>query len=76
MLPNQDRMEGESRAGNRGANRYRIALEDEEEEESEMSGPAMPRNSGPGIPYYRANRQFDREFKREYRPNSVADRSY
>lgn len=31
---------------------------------------------GPGMPYYRANRIYDKEFKREYQPNRLADQSF
>ena len=30
-------------------------------------------HAGAGTPYYRANRAYDREFNREYRPNREAD---
>ncbi len=73
-LPGQDRFD--SRSGLRNANRYQSFLEDEEDSEILGRSGMTGRNSGPGIPYYRANRQYDHTFQREYRPNSLADRSY
>lgn len=75
-LPNQDRLE--ARSGLRNANRFQNFLQgDEEESEDFGRGPSpSARLAGPGVPYYRANRQYDREFQRNYRPNDLADRSF
>ena len=75
VLPNQDRLQ--PRSGVRGANRFQSALDGDDDGggmEPDRFAPA--RLSGPGVPYYRANRQYDREFQRNYRPNELADRSF
>ena len=77
LVPNQNRLK--ERAGNRSANPFRDypgGLE-----ESDLGDPEARRGpsrytSGPGTPYYKANRQFDRQFGRLYRPNREADFDY
>jgi hypothetical protein len=56
-------------AGVRQANRF------EEYMNSIQSG-GMGARSGIGAPYYNANRTFDREFNRIYRPNEKADAKF
>jgi hypothetical protein len=72
--PNQDRLE--TRSGVRNANQFQNFLESPDEEGEDLSRPTAPRQAGPGVPYYRANRQFDQEFQRNYRPNKIADQSF
>jgi hypothetical protein len=72
-LPNQERLD--PRSGLSGANRFQSYLENDDESD-DFRRTGSSRLSGPGVPYYRANRQFDKEFQRNYRPNDVADRSY
>jgi len=72
--PNQGRFEG--RSGTRNANSFQSFLNTDPEEPSDVGRPSMPRQSGPGTPYYRAYRRFDQEFGRTYRPNESADRTY
>lgn len=50
--------------GVRGANQFENYL-------NSLQGTGS--HSGAGTPYYRANRAYDREFNREYRPNKEAD---
>lgn len=63
-------------AGNRNANRFQSYLDGEGDDGIDAGRLAPPGVSRPGVPYYRANRRFDHQFKREYRPNENADRSY
>ncbi len=77
LVPNQNRLM--ERAGNRSANQFRDYLSGLEE--SDTGEPDARRgmsryNSGPGMPYYKANRQYDRQFGRLYRPNREADVDY
>lgn len=63
------------RDGLRGANDFQGYLDSMEEESDELSRSSYAKG-GAGVPYYRANRQFDREFQRNYRPNGTADKTY
>ena len=51
-------------SGVRGANQFENYL-------NSLQGTGS--HAGAGTPYYRANRAYDREFNREYRPNREAD---
>jgi hypothetical protein len=74
MFPNQDRLL-QDHAGYRYANRFQSFMEG-------LNGPGLEGDLGPGgraglgTPYYRANRRYDRDFDRLYRPNRDADATY
>ena len=55
---------GLPRAGIRGANQFENYL-------NSLQGTGS--HAAPGTPYYKANRAYDREFNRDYRPNREAD---
>lgn len=74
VLPNQERLD--ARSGIRNANRFQSFLESDGEDLEDLGRFTPARQAGPGVPYYRANRKFDREFQRNYRPNKAADQSF
>lgn len=74
ILPNQNRLT--PRSGLRSANQFQSAMDGDEDEGGLVDRGLSSRSSGPGVPYYRANRQFDKEFQRNYRPNDIADRAF
>ena len=74
VLPNQERLD--ARSGIRNANRFQSFLESDGEDVDDLGRFTPSRLAGPGVPYYRANRKFDREFQRNYRPNKDADQSF
>jgi hypothetical protein len=74
MFPNQARLQ--ERAGYRSANRFQNYVESLDGSLPESDLPNLGRRSGAGTPYYRANRQYDRDFGRIYQPNEVADKSF
>ena len=82
FFPNQGRLQ---ERGTESPNQFRRDLADMEE--SDLGEPGYgsfnprregvsSRSSGPGVPYYRAYRQYDQRFQREYRPNYEADAGY
>jgi len=73
-LPNQARLE--ERSSYRTANQFQNYVESLDGAEDEGFRTVSPRLSGPGTPYYRANRRFDEAYQRTYRPNTEADRRY
>lgn len=72
LSPNQGVLEG--RSGYSGANQFQRFLDAEGEAGFDVSGGR--RRSGPGVPYYSAYRQYDREYDRVYQPNKASDQSY
>jgi len=77
LFPNQDRVQ--ERAGNRSANQFRQYLDGIEE--SDLGDSETRRGSsrfmgGAGTPYYKANRQYDKQFGRVYQPNRMADQDF
>ena len=74
VIPNQSRLQ--PRAGNRAANRFDSYIDSLDGAQPESDSASGMRRPGIGVPYYRANRRFDQDFKRVYRPNENADRSY
>jgi len=75
ILPNQYRL-AMPPSGLANANRFQEFLGSEGDFESDLRRPSTSRLPGPGVPYFRANRRYDEEFQRNYRPNDVADRSF
>ncbi len=77
VTPNNDgAMANQARSGTRSANRFQSYLDGEGDDMEDAGRLAAPRLSGPGVPYYRANRRFDHQFQREYQPNRDADSSF
>ena len=58
---------GMPRQGIRGANQFENYL-------NSLQGTGS--HAGAGTPYYKANRAYDREFNRDYRPNREADKGF
>ncbi|GAC1472952.1 MAG: hypothetical protein NVSMB9_20790 [Isosphaeraceae bacterium] len=71
-MPNQGRLE--ERVAPRTGSQFQLSLDGSDAENLTRTAPS--RLQGPGVPYYRANRQFDQEFQRQYRPNDSADRGF
>lgn len=57
--------------GMRGANQFQKYMDSLLSPEN-----VSPSRGGVGVPYYRANRKYDRDFNRVYRPNEKADRDF
>jgi hypothetical protein len=74
MFPNQARLQ--ERAGYRYANRFQGYVDSLDGSLPEADLSNLGRRGGAGTPYYRANRQYDRDFGRIYQPNELADKSF
>lgn len=72
LTPNQGVLEGQG--GLRRANQFQRFLDLEEDRGDELS--PMRRRTGPGIPYYSAYRQYDREYDRIYQANRKSDEAF
>jgi hypothetical protein len=73
--------------GTQTANQFRRELADIEESDLGDAGDlgagsafrrevGPGRSAGPGVPYYRAHRQFDQKYRRDYRPNAKVDAGF
>jgi hypothetical protein len=71
LSPNQGLLE---RGGNRGPNQFQRFLD------SDYGGPddsgTGQRRGGPGVPYYSAYRQYDKDYGRIYQPNQESDKGF
>ncbi|AGA26595.1 hypothetical protein [Singulisphaera acidiphila] len=71
LTPNQNLLE---RGGYGGANQFQRFLDSEEGPSDELG--TGRRRSGPGIPYYSAYRQYDKDYGRIYQPNQESDKAF
>lgn len=72
LTPNQGVLEGQG--GVRSANQFQRFLDIEDEGSDELT--PRRRRTGPGIPYYSAYRQYDREYDRIYQANKKSDEAF
>ena len=75
MFPNQAVLQ-QARAAYRGANRFQNYVERLDGGLPESNRPDLGRRPGAGTPYYQANRPYDQDFKRQYRPNQDVDSTF
>ncbi len=76
-LPGQARLQGGGLAGGTSrANQFDAYSDSLEARESEAGGAASSVRSRPGVPYYRAFRQYDKDYQRVYTPNANADTKF
>jgi len=71
LTPNQGLLE---RGGYRGANQFQRFLDSDEGPADEFG--TGRRRGGPGVPYYSAYRQYDKDYGRIYQPNQESDQGF
>jgi len=71
LTPNQGLLE---RGGYRGANQFQRFLDSDAGAADEFGTGRM--RSGPGVPYYSAYRQYDKDYGRIYQPNQESDKGF
>lgn len=71
LTPNQNLLE---QGGYTSPNQFQRFLDIEEGPSDEFN--PVRRRSGPGIPYYSAYRQYDKDYGRIYQPNLESDRAF